>query len=186
MSSKSEKLVFSRREVDFLYFAEQLEARIHSLKLGKVRKLDQLGNNYSEEQRRQAIEKGWEELEEKKKTLWYKLDQVLDKTSVLFLRPHKGDGTRAWDVLCKRFKSFKRRQLHKLIAQLTRLRKTSTESIVNYLTRANHMQYNLTLLNEGFIEKMLGSTILKGFPKEYEKIATLVKYSKDERKLNET
>ena len=36
-----------------------------------------------------------EELEEKKKTLWYELVQVLDKTSVLCLRPHKGDGTRA-------------------------------------------------------------------------------------------
>ena len=131
MSSKLERLVFSGREDDFLYFAEQFEARMHSLKLGKVLSgeatyldyVPTVRNNSSEEQRRQAIEKGRVELEEKKKTLWYELIQALDKTSVLFLRPHKGDGTRAWDVLCKRFKSFERPQLHKLIAQLTSLRR---------------------------------------------------------------
>ena len=114
MSSKSERLVFSGSEEDFLYFAEHFEARMHSLKLGKVLSgaatyldyMQTVRNNSSEEQRRQAIEKGREELEEKKKTLCYELDQALDKTSVLFLRPHKGDGARAWDVLCKRIKMF--------------------------------------------------------------------------------
>ena len=60
--------------------------------------------NDSEEQRMQAIEEGREELEEKR-TLWYEIAEALDKT-VLFIRPQKGDGTRAWDVLCRRFKSF--------------------------------------------------------------------------------
>ena len=80
---------------------------MHSLKLGKVLSgeatyldyMQTVRNNSSEEQRRQAIEKGREELEEKNKTLCYELVQALDKTSVLFLRPHKGDGTRACDVL---------------------------------------------------------------------------------------
>ena len=107
MSSKSERLVFSGREDDILYFAEQFEARMNSLKLGKVLSgeatyLDYkqtVRNNFSEEQRRQAIEKGSEQLEEKKRTLCYELVQALDKTSVLFLRPHKGDGTTALDVL---------------------------------------------------------------------------------------
>ena len=88
MSSKLERLVFSGGEDDFLYFAEQFEARMHSLKLGKVLSggatyldyVPAVRNNSSEEQRRQAIEKGMEELEEKKKTLWYELVQALDKT----------------------------------------------------------------------------------------------------------
>ena len=204
MSSKLERLVFSGREDDFLYFAEQFEARMHSLKLGKVLSAEAtyldyvpaVRNNSSEEQRRQAIEKGSEELEEggkkgreeleeKKRTLWYELVQALDKTSVLFLSPHKGDGNRAWDVLCKRFKSFERPQLHKLIAQLTSLRKTSSESIEDYLTRADDMQNNLTLVNEGISEKMFVSIILKGLPKEYENFAILLKYSKDEKTLEE-
>ena len=37
MSSKTERLAFSGRDDDFLYFTEQFEARMHSLKLGKVR-----------------------------------------------------------------------------------------------------------------------------------------------------
>ena len=95
-------------------FAEQFKARRHSLILGKVLSreatyldyIQTVRNNSAGEQRRQAIEKGREELEEKKKTLWYELVQALDKTSIIFLRPHKDDCTRAWDLLCKRFKSF--------------------------------------------------------------------------------
>ena len=34
--SKSERIVFSGKEEDFLYFAEQFEARIFHLKLNKV------------------------------------------------------------------------------------------------------------------------------------------------------
>ena len=98
---------------------------MHSLKLdeipsGKTTRLDYMQAvryNSSEEQRNQAIEKRREELEEKKKTLWYELVRALDKKSVHFLGPHKGDGTSAWDVLCKRFKSFERSHLHKLVAQ---------------------------------------------------------------------
>ena len=47
------------------------------------------------------------------------------------------------------------------------------------------MQYNLTLVNEGISEKMFVSIILKGLPKEYENFATLVKYSKNEKTLEE-
>ena len=47
------------------------------------------------------------------------------------------------------------------------------------------MQYNLTLVNEGISEKMFVSIVLKGLPKEYENFATLVKYSKDEKILDE-
>ena len=71
------------------------------------------------------------------------------------------------------------------MAQLASLRKTSSESIVDDLTRADDMQYNLTPVNEGISEKMFVSIILKWLPKEYENIATLVKYSKDEKTLEE-
>ena len=98
---------------------------MHSLKLGKVLSreasyldyMQTVRNNSEGEQRRQAIEKGREELEEKKKTLWYELVQAVHKTSIIFLRPHKGDCSRAWDLLCKRFKKFERPLPHKLIAQ---------------------------------------------------------------------
>ena len=52
-------------------------------------------NGASEEQRAQAVNKGREELEERKRTFWFELVQALDKKSVLFLGPYKGDGTKA-------------------------------------------------------------------------------------------
>ena len=77
----------------------------------------------------------------------------------------KGDGIRACDILRKRFKSFKGLQLHKLIAQLTILRKTSSVSIVDYLNSGDDTQYKLTLVNEGISEKVFDSLNLKGLPK---------------------
>ena len=109
----------------------------------------------------------------------------MDTTSVLFLGPQKGDRIRAWDVNCKRFKSFGRPQLLKLTAQLTSFKKTSIESIVDYLTRADGMQNNLALVIGGTSGKMFVSIVLKGLPKEYENFATLEKYSREERTLED-
>ena len=66
MNSKRERLVSIGRKDDFLSFGEQLDARIHSIKFGKVLSGDAtyLGymqpvrNNSSKEQRWQAIKKG--------------------------------------------------------------------------------------------------------------------------------
>ena len=62
MSSKSERIIFWGREDDFVYFAEQFEARMHSLKLRKVLTGDanyedympNVRNGASEEQRTEA------------------------------------------------------------------------------------------------------------------------------------
>ena len=47
------------------------------------------------------------------------------------------------------------------------------------------MQFNLTLVNERISKKLLVSIILKGLPKEIDNFETLVKYSKDEKFLEE-
>ena len=95
--------------------------------------------------------------------------QALHKKSVLFLRPYKGNGSKAWDVLRKRFKSFERPRLQKLISELTTLKKNSNETVIDYLTRAEEQvsrgTNNLEQVNEGVSEKMLISIILKGIPK---------------------
>ena len=82
-------------------------------------------------------------------------------------------------------KSFERPQLYKLISELTSLKKSLNESRVDYLTRADDMNYNLTLGNEGKSEKMFISIIVNGLPKEYESFTTLVKLSKKEKSLEE-
>ena len=47
------------------------------------------------------------------------------------------------------------------------------------------MQYNLDEVDEGLSEKMFVSIILKGLPKEFNTFCTLVKFSKDDKSLNE-
>ena len=110
--------------------------------------------------------------------IWYELVQCLDKKSV-FLRPYRGKGSEAWSVLCKRFKSFERPRLQKLISDLTNLRKYNNESIVDYITRAEDMQLNLSEVDESISEKMFVLILLKGLPREFESFCTLVKYGQD-------
>ena len=61
---------------------------------------------------------------------WYELVSALDKQSVLYLRPYK-DGAQAWDVLTKRFRSFERPRLQKLVSELTSLVKRADERVYN-------------------------------------------------------
>ena len=53
------------------------------------------------------------------------------------------------------------------------------------MTRAEEIQHNLEQVNEGVSEKMLNSIILKGLPKQFEIFATIAKFSRDEKSLDE-
>ena len=129
--SKTDSIVFSGKEEDCSYFEEQFEARIFHLKLNKI--LDETVDNKnfmpnfrpnaSSDQKQAAIDKGKEIFEEKQLHIWYELVQALDRKSVLFLRPYEGNGSKDWDVLRKRFKSFERLRLRKLISELTNFEK---------------------------------------------------------------
>ena len=76
--------------------------------------------------------------------VWYELVQCLDKKLVLFLRPYIRKGSKAWEILCKRFKSAERPRLQ----QLTSIRKKANDSAVDYITRAEELQYNLDEVDE--------------------------------------
>ena len=117
--------------------------------------------------------------------IWYELVSALNKRSVLYLRPYKGDGAQAWDVLTKRFRSFERPRLQKLVSKLTSLVKRDDESLIEYITRAEELQYNLNQVNEGLSEKMFTSILLKGLPNEFDNFVTLSKYGSEDISLDE-
>ena len=188
MNSKTiDKLFFSGREEDFIYFSEQFEARMYVLKLNKILDgtvgyrefIPRLWGQLSQEQIDAADKKGKEIFDEKQMAIWYELVQCLDKKSVLYLRTYRGKGSEACNVLCKRFKSFQRLRLQKLTSDSTNLRKNNSESIVVYITRAEDMQLNLSEVDESISEKMFVSILLKGLPREFENFSTLVKYGQD-------
>ena len=100
--------------------------------------------------------------------------------SQFFLRPNREKGSEAGSVLCKRIKSFEIPRLPKLIFEFTNLRKYSTENLVDYITRAEDMQFNLSEVDESISEKIFVSILLKGLPREFESFCSLVKYGQDE------
>ena len=87
--------------------------------------------------------------------------------------------------MCKRFKIAERLRLQQLISDLTSIKRKPNESLVDYITRAEELQYNLDEVDESLKEKMFVSIILKGLPKEFNALCTLVKFSKDNKNLNE-
>ena len=132
-----------------------------------------------------AIDKGREIFKEKQMQIWYELVSALDKQSVLYLGPCKGDGAQAWDVLTKRFRSFERPRLQQLVSELTNLGKRDDESLIEYITRAEELQYNLNQVNEGLSAKMFTSILLKGLPNEFDNFVTHVKYGSEDKLLDE-
>ena len=193
MSDKNKRVRFSGKEADFLYFSEQFEARIFVLKLYQVHDgsgtfedyVPSTSTNASRAKKDAAIDKGRKIFKEKQMQIWYELVLALDKQSVLYLRPYKGDGAQAWDVLTKRFRSFERSRLQKLVSELTRLVKRDVESLIEYITRAEELQYNFNQVNEDLSEKMLTSILLKVRPNEFDNFVTLVRYGSEDKSLDE-
>ena len=60
--------------------------------------IQNLKPNAGSDQKQAAIDKRKEIFEEKQLHIWYEIGQALDKKSLLFLRPYKGNGSKAWDV----------------------------------------------------------------------------------------
>ena len=56
-------------------------------------------------------------------------------------------------MLCKRFNSFERPRLQKLLSDFENLRKYNKESIIDYITRAKDKQLNLSEVDESISEK---------------------------------
>ena len=88
-------------------------------------------------------------------------------------------------MLTKRFRSFERPRLQKLVSELTSLVNRDDESLIEYITRAEELQFNLNLVNEGLSEKMFKSILLKGLPIEFDNFVTLVTYGSEDKSLDE-
>ena len=61
----------------------------------------------SRDQKQAATDEGKDIFEEKQQLhIWYELVRALDKKSFFLLRPYKGNGSKAWDLLRKEFRFF--------------------------------------------------------------------------------
>ena len=71
------------------------------------------------------------------------------------------------------------------IGEVTTLRLEPTESMVDYLTRAEYVSKQLEIAGEKFSENMLTSIVLKGLPSEYDYFKTVDDFSKDKASFAE-
>ena len=72
-----------------------------------------------------------------------------------------------------------------LLEKFTTLRLEPTESMADYLTRAEYVIKQLELAGENVSEKLLTSIVLKGLPSEYDYFKTVHDFSKDKASFSE-
>ena len=117
---------------------------------------------------------------DKKYEIWAYLVQCLDSRSILMVTNDcKGDGSKAWQLLRDHFNSTETPSLLNQLEKFTTLRVDPTESMVDYLTRAQCVSDQLELVGEKVSETMLTSIILMGLPFEFDYFKTVHDFSKD-------
>ena len=183
VGGKHEKLTFSGRDDDFVYFQERFEARMYQLKLrdvlrGKVTIESLVAGGLS-------AENAEVKMEDLQYQLWCELIQCLDKKSVMFIRQHRGNGEAAWKALLSKFRSLERPRVQKLLQTLTTLRKEPTETMTDYIMRAEEMNMSLQEVDEQVTDQMLLSLVLKGLPNEYDSFVTVVNFTKNVKNFEE-
>ena len=155
-SCRSKGVYFSGKDQDFAYFQDQFEVKMFNMKLLTVLKgqCDEtqfeknLKPNASEEAKFRNKQHAREKFDELKMRVWCEIIQSRDKRSAMFLRPYKEDGSKAWTVMCYRYKSCERPCLQQLIEKLTNLKMVANESVIDYITRAEELQSNLREVDE--------------------------------------
>ena len=161
-------LQFSGKEVDFAVWQERFEGFCFTKKLLNVLNGTDVGAN------------------DKKYKIWGYLVQCLDSRSILMLTNDcKGDGPKAWQLLRDHFNSTETPRLMNLLEKFTTLRLEPTESMVDYLTRAEYVSKQLELAGEKVPENILTSIVLKGLPSEYDYFKTVHDFSKDKASFAE-
>ena len=116
---------------------------------------------------------------DKKYEIWAYLVQCLDSRSILMLTNDcKGDGPKAWQLLRDHFNSTETTKLMNLLEKFTTLRLEPTESMADYLTRAEYVSKHLEHAGEKVSENMLTSIVLKGLPSEYDYFKTVHDFPK--------
>lgn len=177
--SKLDKLTFSGKDDDFAFFGDQFEARMYVLKLDKVL-LDKVviteavDKTDAAQVTKEQAER--DDLAEKQYQVWCELIQCLQKEAGLMIRGCKGNGMEGWKVLRSHFRSTERPRIQQLLHDLTNLKLEASETVAQYLIRAEDMKLSLSEVGETISDQMLCSVVLKGLPRDFASFVTVVNY----------
>ena len=103
------------------------------------------------------------------------MTQFLDETSLsLVMRDARDDGRKALKVLREHYAGSSKPRIMTLYTQLTTLKKTNSETITDYILRAEKAAAALKLAGEEVSDSLLVAMSLKGLPDEYKPFITVV------------
>ena len=105
---------------------------------------------------------------EQNETAYAELIQFLDERSLtLVIREAKDKGREAWKILKEHYASGSKPRIITLYNELTTLQKSHTETITDYLLRAEHAATSLRAVKEQVSDSLLVAMVLKGLPDYY-------------------
>ena len=168
--------MFNGKDEDFPAFREQFEAKMHIQGLSKClenKLVVPAEVNGESEEATAARVLAETERERQQYMVWCDLVQCLDKSSINFIRPFKPNGCGAWAALVKRFVSSERPRVQTMLTQLTSL-KMGNESMAAYITRAEGLKLDVTEAGEAVSDIMFQSMVLKGLPKQFKTVQTVL------------
>ena len=118
--------------------------------------------------------------EEQNETAFSELIQFLDERSLsLIIREARDDGRKAWKILREFYASSSKPRIITLYNQLTTLQKTRSETVTDYLIRAENTAMSLRSVGEQVSDALLIAMVLKGLPDEYKAFVAVTTHSEN-------
>ena len=138
----------------------------------KIRNLDAVLENIPDDD---LLEDNEEIDEAKNAEVYAELVQVLDDRSLsLIIRDAKNDGRSAIKILRRHYLPKGKPRVITLYTELTSLVKKPSESVTDYIIRAETAQASLNNAGEEIRDSLLVAMVLKGLPREYQSFTTVV------------
>jgi hypothetical protein len=173
LHGKKDWLQFNGDSEEFSFWQEKFEAAMETIGMRKVL----LGkvtpptkpDDGAEQGLLDTFAKEQKQFEDHQMTVWAELVQCLDKRSVMLVRREcRGNGTKAYKMLCDHFRSAEKPRIMTLMGKITSLRIGHDETMVDFLIRAEELFFALEDAGERVTEQMQKSLVLKALPDSYE------------------
>ena len=113
--------------------------------------------------------------------VWCELVQCLDKARFNFIRGHKPNGTAAWTALTKLHKSIERPRVQSVMTQLTGLKMTSGEKVIDYLIKAEGLKRDLAEAGKVASDALFTAMIHKGLPSDFDSVEAVLNFGTAKR-----
>ena len=109
----------------------------------------------------------------------YLVNCLDDQSLNLIMRDADNDGRKAYQILQEHYLSTSKPRIIALYTELTTLKMTPTETVTDYMLRAETAFTRLKQADEEISEKLLIAMILKGLPERYRAFSTIITNNDD-------